>query len=355
MATDRNQNVKQQLLKKRDEAARRKVPLAPGEMVDDALARGMSGASRWLRKNFGALQWVIIAGVAGGVGYWVYDSRSTNRAEAASADLLKGTLTERGRVVAGTTSKNEDENPDDPTPVFKSVDERRDTALASYRKVTAAHPGTGAAILARMGEAGVLLDKRDWDGALAAYNEVKASPLAAADVTVRGRALEGVGLALEGKKDTEGAMKAFRELSNTDSRGLKELGMYHEARILFAKGDNDKAKELLKGARERLKSTESAAKSPVPMPGGESRPFSFLEGQIEDLLKRIDPKALAVEPSAALPGAPGIPGVGPGRPGGTPENLKALQEELQRKLQEKAKKSADDKGKASTPAPPGTP
>jgi hypothetical protein len=348
VATDRNQNVKQQLLKKRDEAARRKVPLAPGEMVDDALARGLSGASRWLRKNFGALQWVIIAAVAGGVGYWVYDSRSTNRAEAASADLLKGALIERGRVVAGTTTKNDQENPDDPTPVFKSVEEKRDTALASYRKVTSAHPGTGAAILARLGEAGVLLDKRDWDGALAAYNDVKASPLAAADITVRGRALEGVGLALEGKKDPEGAAKAFRELGNTDARGLKELGMYHEARILFAKGDNDKAKELLKGARQRLKSVESPSKSPVPMPGGESRPFGFLESQIEDLLKRIDPKALADE--APVPG-PGVPG---GK-SATPENLKKLQEELQRKLQEKAKKPADGQGKAGTPAPPGTP
>jgi hypothetical protein len=351
VATDRNQNVKQQLLKKRDEAARRKVPLAPGEMVDDALARGFSGANRWLRKNFGALQWVIVAAIAGGVGYAVYDNRSIKRAEAASADLLKGTLSERGRVVAGTTVKNDEENPDDPTPVFKSTDEKRETALASYRKVTTTYPGTGAAILARMGEAGVLLDKREWDGALAAYNDVKASPLAAADVTVRGRALEGLGLGLEGKKDTDGALKAFRELGNTDVRGLKELGMYHEARILYAKGESDKAKELLQGARGRLKGTESASKAPAPMPGvpgGDSRPFGFLESQIEDLLKRIDPMALAAESAVAAPGAAGGKSA-------TPENLKKLQEELQRKLQEKGKKPGGEKGQASTPAPPGTP
>jgi len=83
------------------------------------------------------------------------------------------------------------------------------------------------------------------------------------------------------------------------------------------------------------------------MPGGESRPFSFLESQIEDLLKRIDPAALAAEAAAPVPGA------APGR--GTPENLKKLQEELQRKFQEKASKPADGKGKPSTPAPPETP
>jgi predicted negative regulator of RcsB-dependent stress response len=347
VATDRNQNVKQQLLKKRDEAARRKVPLAPGEMVDDAVARGLSGGARWLKKNFGVLQWFIIAAIAGGIGYAVYDSRLTKRAEAASAELLKGTLTERGRVVAGTTSKNDEENADDPTPVFKSAEEKRETALASYRKVTTTYPGTGAAILARMGEAGVLLDKREWDNALAAYRDVKSSALAAADVAVRGRAIEGIGLALEGKKDTDGALKAFRELGNTDSKGLKELGMYHEARMLYAKGDTDKAKELLKGARERLKNTESSSKAAVPMPGGESRPFGFLEGQIEDLLKRIDPTALAAEPAMPTPGA--------GGKSVTPDNLKKIQEELQRKLQEKAKKPSGDPGRAGEPAPPGNP
>jgi predicted negative regulator of RcsB-dependent stress response len=349
VANDRNQNVKQQLLKKRDEAARRKVPLAPGEMVDDAIARGMSGAGRWLRANFGVLQWVIVAGVAGGIGYAVYDNRSIKRAEAASADLIKGTTSERGRVVAGSTAKGEEDSTDDPTPVFKSVDEKRETALASYRKVTAAHAGTGAAILARLGEAGVLLDKREWDPALTAYNDVKSSALATADVTVKGRAIEGAGLALEGKKDVDGALKAFRELDNTDARGLKELGMYHQARILYAKGENDKAKELLKGARERLKSGDSASKSSAgPGPGGEARPFAFLESQVDDLLKRIDPTAVVADSPSAAAGAPGGKGV-------TPENLKKLQEELQRKLQEKAKKPGDDKGGAGNSGPAGSP
>jgi hypothetical protein len=199
-----------------------------------------------------------------------------------------------------------------------------------------------------MGEAGVLLDKRDWDGALTAYNEVKASALASADVTVRGRALEGIGIALEGKKDIDGALKAFHELENTDSRGLKELGMYHQARILYAKGESDKAKGLLKSARERLKGTEASSKSPPPGPGGESRPFSFLESQVEDLMRRIDPAALATEPALPVPGAAAGKSV-------TPDNLKKLQEELQRKMMEKHQKSDDEKGRAGTPAPPGSP
>jgi hypothetical protein len=171
------------------------------------------------------------------------------------------------------------------------------------------------------------LDKRDWDGALAAYRDVRSSPLATADVSVRGRALEGIGLVLEGKGDTDGALKSFRELENTDVRGLKELGMYQQARILYGKGQMDQAKELLTNARKRLKDASGSGAHAGPF--GEPHPFAFLESQVNDLLRRIDPAALA---AASLPEAPAD-----GKSLDS-ESLRRLQEELKRKL--------------SSPAPP---
>jgi predicted negative regulator of RcsB-dependent stress response len=321
VAEDKNQTVKKQLLKKREEATRRKVPLAPGEMVDDALARGMASTGRWLKANFGALQWVFIAAIVAGAAYAAYDRHSIKRTEAASNELIKAAVAEHGRIAGASAPKPEEGAPDDPTPVFKSADERADTALASYRKVTSSYPGSGAAILARLGEAGVLLDKRNWDGALAAYRDVKGSPLAKADVTVRAAALEGIGLALEAKGDADEALKTFRELENTDLAGQKELGMYHQARILVAKGDLDKAKELLKTARDRVKSHDTPATTPG---GGEMRPFNFLESQIEDLLRRVDPGAIAAEPKM------------------TPEQVRRFQEQLRR---------MNEHGQAPAPGP----
>jgi hypothetical protein len=320
VADDRNQNVKKQLLKKREDAVRRKVPLAPSEMVDDALARGTASAGRWLKKNFGALQWAIVGLIVAGAGYAAYDHRSIKRSEAASGELIKGTVAEKGRISGGSQSKPEEELPDDPTPVFKSVDERRDTALASYRKVTSTYPGSGAAILARLGEAGVLLDKRNWDGALAAYRDVKGSPLAAADPAVRGASLEGIGLALEGKGDIDEALKSFKDLESTNVPGQKELGLYHQARILFAKNDVDKAKELLKSAKEGIKKASSSSSG---SPAGESHPFTFLESQVDDLLRRIDPSAV---PPPAPPG---------GGKSMSAEDLQRLQEQLQQRLKDK--------------------
>jgi tetratricopeptide (TPR) repeat protein len=322
---DRNEVVKKQLLKKRDESAARKVPLAPSEMVDDALARGSVAFGKWLKRNFGVLQWVLVGLVAVGIAYGFYDRGQGRKAEAATSDLVKGALEERGRIAA-PESKSDQPDPDDPTPVFKSVEERRDTALASYRAVTSKYPGTGAAILARLGEAGVLLDQRNWDGAVTAYREVKGSKLGTVDVGVRGRAIEGIGLALEGKKDAEGALAAFRELENTDSPGLKELGMYHQARLLIARGDKDKGLELLKKAREKLTSANK---------GGEQAPptYPFLQSQVDDLLRALDPTAV---PAAAPPARAGGKGM-------TPEDLKRLQEQFQRKMKEAQEKAEHEK------------
>ena len=114
--------------------------------------------------------------------------------------------------------------------------------------------------------------------------------------------------------------------------------MYHQARILYAKGDTDKPKELLKSAREKIKSANSG--NPAG-PMGELRPFAFLESQIDDLLRRIDPTAI---PASAPPGMGGMP-PGMGDPSQmTPEKLQRLQEQLKRSMQ-------DAKNKMPPPAP----
>src|SRR5262249_41174952 len=158
-----------------------------------------------------------------------------------------------------------------------------------------------------------------------AYRDVKGSPLAAVDVAVRGAALEGIGLALEGKGDAEGALKSSKELEGTNVLEQKELGMYQQARILYGKGDIDKAKELLTSARDHRKARPSSPSSPV---SEESHPFGFLESQIDDLLRRIDPNAVVSSPGPVTAGSKSM----------SPEDLQRLQEQLQRKLKDQKNK-----------------
>ncbi len=316
---DKNARAKELLKRRREQASEptRPINLLPGEMVDDAFARSTSAAGKWIRTNFGKIQWVVLAGIAAAAGFAIYASQTEKTAAAATDALVAGIAVEHGKVMA-EDKRSDEEKEADPSKVYKTLDERADAALAAFRKAQAEHAGTAAALLAKLGEAGVLLDKRDWAGAIDAYNAVLASKLATADADVRGRAIEGVGLAKEGKGDLDAAIVTFKELQAIDERGFKELGMYHEARMLLAKGDKDKAKDLLKQIHDKLA---------VPTPEG--KPYHYLETVVDDALRRLDPTALPNKP-------PVIGGDAKGNAMSADQMAK-----IQKMLQDAAKKKAE--------------
>ncbi len=254
--------------------AQKKKPRSTGtvskasDYEGDALLERTGEIAKWAKKNQKFVG--IVAGVAAAVGLvfagnWYFqhkkDVGASTALEAAVAD-------QKGRI--GDPDKiSDDEGPKDTSPIFKTPQDRQDAALAKFRDVTAKFPGTGAGYLARLSEGSLLLDKHDPAGAMAAFNDVKASPLAKVDQEVNGRAIEGIGFAQEFQADNgdpskyDDAIKTYRELENTDVFGFQELGMYHQARIYQKKGDKDKAKELLKSVYERVNKP------------GENHPFPF--------------------------------------------------------------------------------
>ncbi len=295
---DKNARAKELLKRRRDQAATaseggaRPIQLLPGEMVDDALARGSSAASKWIRENFGIIQIVIVGSLVAGGAYLFYQSRVDTTVAAASAELMAGVHADRGRVMP-EDKRSDEEKEVDPTRVYKTADERADDALASYKKVVVDHGGTHTATLAQLGEAGDYLDKRDWDHALEAFSAVSASTLAGADPDVKVRALEGMGFAKEGKGDLDGALAAFHEIEVVDGRGNKELGLYHQGRVWLARGDKDKAKDFLKQAHDKLE-----------QPSTESAGLRYLQQMTDETLRRIDP-SLVPEKAPTLGGPKG--------------------------------------------------
>ncbi|WP_441286556.1 hypothetical protein ACSRUE_29945 [Sorangium sp. KYC3313] len=314
---DKNARAKELLARRREQAeGRRPVQLLPGEMVEDALSRMSSGAGRWIKTNFHIVQWGVLAAFVATGGVLFYLSRAEKKDAVSSSALVAAVAADRGRVLAEDT-RSEEEKELDVTRTFKTADERSATALAEYNKVIDEHAGTGAATLAKLGQAGVLLDKKDYAHALDAYSVVVSSPLAGADPDVKGRAIEGIAFAREGKGDLDGALASFKELEAIDMKGYKELALYHQARLQLAKGDTDKAKQLLKSAHEKLQA-----------PSTEGRPFQFLEAVVEEMLRKIDPAA--VPPRAAFGGPKGQ--------SMTPEEI----EQLLRRARENAEKKAGD-------------
>jgi hypothetical protein len=283
--------------------AQKKKPRSTGtvssasDFEGDALLEKTGELAKWAKKNQKVVWSVVGVAAVIGLGFagnWYFQHKKDT---AASTALESAVADERGRI--GDPAKDEDEGPKDTTPIFKTPQDRQDAALSKFKDVSAKFPGTGASYLARLSEGSLLLDKHDIPGAQAAFNDVKNSPLAKVDQEVMGRALELLGFTYEYTAENgnpaayDDALKTYRELENTDVLGFQELGMYHQARIFQKKGDNDKAKELLKSVYERVNKP------------GENHPFPFLENLAEDRLRALDPTALPPKPVNRMGGPAG--------------------------------------------------
>jgi hypothetical protein len=308
----------------------------------DPLIEKTAKLSEWAKQNQKTVQIVgalIAAALLGIAGFLYFEHKHEVEA---SVLLTQAVDDERGRI--GEPPKDDPETPAvvEPTPLFKTFDDRREAALKKYREVQSRFPKTGAAILARLAEGSLLLDKREADPALVAFTDVKGSALATADQEVKGRALEGMGFANEMKalssppadaaKYWDDAAKAYKELENTvDVRGFKELAMYHQARVAQNRGEKDKAKELLVSLKERLNKTEESTSS---VPQGPA--FPYLKEVAMDRLREIDPSLAPKQP----PGGGNAPG---GNAQLTPAQIRKMIEDAQKK-----------QGKSGgTPPPPG--
>jgi tetratricopeptide (TPR) repeat protein len=274
----------------REKEPRPRPGLEAGERVDDAFSRAADGSFRWLREHFNIVQYLIVGAVALWIGWQIYSWRSEKTATRVGGLLADAVAADLGRIgEPDDQGKRDARGALDTRLVFKTPDDRFKAAADGYRKVAAERPGTPAAGLAKLGLAGVLYDQGKYDEARALYEEVSNSELAKLDPDAKGRSLEGIGLCVEAKGDQDGALKRFTALENAELPGFRDLALFHEARVLHAKGDDAGAKERLKKVVEKL------AKDNPP-----NQPPSYLYASARDLLERIDPRAVPQDSNEAL-------------------------------------------------------
>lgn len=305
---DRNRRIRARAAERRREKREGATPalgLDASEMVDDALARSTQAVGDWLKNNFNIVQWVIIGGLVAVVAWKIYDYRTGKQLEKASDDLTHAVEDEQGRIAGEPLAPGVEKL--DPRKSFADDAARLAAAAKSYRAAESVRPGSGTSILARLGLAGVLYDQGKYDEAKKEYEAVKDSSLGQHDDDVRGRAIEGIGMSLEAKGQSDAAEKTYRELENSKGKGFSSLGLYHQARIELAKGNKDKAKELLKKVQDQLKESGT----PYPATG-------YLHEMTSRLLRQIDPTAVATDVEELMRQLKHIPGVAPVTTGPTP-------------------------------------
>jgi predicted negative regulator of RcsB-dependent stress response len=325
---DRNRRLREEAAgKRRGKLTDRRAPtrsLEAGEIVDDALARSSQAAGEWLKKNFNVVQWFVIALIVAWVGYAIYSYRAGKSLEQASAKLTTAIRAEGARIGPDDTKPDPQTGIVDTRPAYATDVARLKAAEAQYRAIADTSSQAAAAIFAKLGLASVLYDQGKFADAKAAYQAVKDSKLAGLDVNVRGRALEGVGISEESLGNKDAAQKVFGELSNLDGFNFSALGSYHKARLAYAAGEPDKAKDLLKAAQKSLETaTDKTEKKALGNPG-------YLETAVRDLLRRIDPSAVTSTPNSLtaeqiqeLQEQMGSPSEGPGK-GMSKEKLNEL-------------------------------
>ena len=280
---------------KRDRDRARIAATASGldasERLDDIFVRSTHAATQWIRNNFRWLQWalmflVVVLFAMQGLRYY-----QRQKASNSTDSLMEGALAQSGTVGDDDEAKSvpEDMRRWDNRPIFHDTEQRRAQAEKGFRATIDKFGKTGAGGFARLQLAGLKYDQGAYDDALNLYRQTRASDLAKDELEVRGRAIEGIGLCLEGKADPEGALKSFRELSNLEgSLEFAVLGLYHQARVLVAQGKKNPAKELLLKAQKRLGENQDDAAA------------AYFKRPVQEALAQIDPTSVAAAGSPDL-------------------------------------------------------
>lgn len=347
---DRNARVRAEAAEKRRSRREREQGTAPrrnldaSEVMDDALARSTHAAAGFLRKHFNKVQWAIMLGLVVWIGWEVYSWRQARSAEKATEALFKALSAETGKVGDAAGETDERTGLVDQRRAFPTDEARLKAAKSEFQLASTTVSGPAVAV-ADLGAAVVAYDLGQYKEAQAAFEKVKLSAAFTRDSDVKGRTLEGLGMALEAQKNDEGALKAFKELSNLDSPTFAALGLYHQARLLKAQSKNEDASKLLEKAGEKLVSLKDN-------PGS----IKYLRVAVLELYETLDSKK-ARELGEKLTPADMLKQLGGGAAGGgqklSPEKIQELIEQMQKKNPPAPAQGAPEDAPAPGPVQPG--
>jgi hypothetical protein len=304
--------ARKQRVQEREEA--QAIGLDAQEMLDDALVRSTDSATKWLKKNANALQWVFVGGITIWAGWGLYGWQKA-RSEASNSDkIAKAAAAQFGKV--GEDDKPED-NPQviDPTPVFADQKARLEATKTAYDAALKGASNDGVGLYARLALASVLIEQGKVDDAKAEYDRVLAAKFTEKDAAIKAQAQEGLAQIAETKGDKAAALALYEQIAAANLGGASELGQYNQARLLHALNRNDEAKKLIAALYEKHPPAEGLAgmfpsyleqgiKTLANILGVEApkaKPAPITQAQINDLAAGVQRQLSEGEPKPAAP------------------------------------------------------
>ncbi len=283
---DRNQRLRSEAAaqRKRQRAEERAAAMGEGldasERVDDAIARSADAAGKFVRNNFAWMQWAIILGAGVGIATLVMRYRNTTLGEKHGHVLASVLDAEYGSIAAEEPVEPRDPRLVDPRTEFESAEAK---AKAAHDAWAGLKKGQSPEVLAmaQLAAAHALYDQKKYAEARKGYQALVGDARA---VSVKERAIEGVGFTWEAEGKLDEALAQFKKLSAVEQVPQKRLGRFHEARVLHLQGKDDEAKKLLSELNSKL--SEGA-----PAEG----PRDYLGAAVRDLLRIVDPEFAVTE------------------------------------------------------------
>jgi tetratricopeptide (TPR) repeat protein len=225
----------------------------------------------WIDEH-GRKVWLALGGVAVVCAAWLGFSAYQDRRDRDAGEILHTAIS----TSAGIIVPADETQPEDPIfPVFSSVKERDDKALAQFRDVQKKFPNSRAAGYAALGEANALLGLGKFPEAAALFSKLLDG--AGDDSFLRFRGLEGAGYALEGQQKYADAGKRFAELSKLENGEYRTLGDYHQARMLVLQDQRAEARKLL----------EALSKAAADKPEEQGERFESVAQSAQTLLSEL--------------------------------------------------------------------
>lgn len=257
----------------------------------DEIMETVEQASGWVTQNRAAIWGTVAILVLAGVGIVTFMSQRDKGEQEATRSLADGTATALAPIVPEAEAAEAEELKLETYPTLSA---RAKEALANYRATEAGFAETGAAWIARLGEANSLLELEKYGDAEAAYR--KASSAVVDDGSpkfLQFRALEGLGFSLEGQEKYADARATFDKLSGMAEGVEAAQAGIHVARMWIAEGNRDEAIKRLKAV---LTTAESAG-------DGAATLYASLIADVELRLAELG----APQPKKAPPGLEGLP------------------------------------------------
>lgn len=186
---------------------------------------------------------VLVVAIASAI-----QTRRVERAGAAAADLLT--------IVTGEVSAVP--LPGFPGPFFPSEEAKQRAIVSAAERVLAEYGGTPAANLAALSAGNAHLKLKEWDAAKTAFERYLGD--APKVDSLRFGALEGIGLAEEGKGNLDAAAVAYDRLAR-EVPAFADRADLDRARVLAAAGKTSEAKDLLASFSEKHKESQLTAEA----------------------------------------------------------------------------------------------